>query len=413
MLQNFINARMSGHGLKSFSDPGAISRTLAQLSQQRHDAAQAARNSGVLSYGGGRCDAAAFGTDPDKADRAMRFRMLAHEHAAACSRRTGERLDATIPMASQGLTEIYNQVYKYEHSDLAAWEGQIFDRKTDIDPAAEQYVTYERDLVAVPRVGSTYDVTGIPMANGPAADVGLIGNIVPMLVGYEGNFMEPRRTALGVRNGKPDFMIEQGKIEACQRTIAEACNSLWLYGDTGLGIDGLHSNPFIGNVPSSPGVWSGLTAQQLADELVKLFNFIPDTAQGSGLRDMKNVTLYLPPEQYNRIMTPTFANTTGVTPWQVFRDANGLRDDQVRKVHSFAAANSQVFTGGPLGLVRDRAYVVYKQRDLWDPQFVMSQPIEIPVPPRETGVGNVTIFHARAGGLWLPDARRVAYYEGL
>ena len=420
MLSNLISSRLAsvaGVIVPTAAEVRSLSSQMAHRASERLDAIDRSL-AGEVRFDGIRFDGSRQ-ADQDAYRRQAALRLLAADHARVnpvttdLMRNRGARLDAVIPQASQALVEIYNQVYEIEHADLAAWDGQILDKKTDIDPAAEEVVTYERDIVGNPRVASSYDTTSIPMVNGPVAGVGLREQILPALVGYEGNFMEPRRTALARANGKPDFMIEQGKIEACHRGIAEFYNALWLYGDTASSISGLHTNPFISNVPAPAGAWSGLTAQQLSDELSKLFNFIPDAAQGGGLGDMSKITLYLPPSQYNRIHDPTFANTTGLTPWQVFRDSHGLRDDQVRKVHSFAAANSAIFHGGPLGLTRDRAYVVYKKGDMWDPRFILSQPIEIPVPPRETGVGSVTYFHARGGGLWLPDARRVAYYEGL
>ena len=48
-----------------------------------------------------------------------------------------------------------------------------------------------------------------------------------------------------------------------------------------------------------------------------------------------------------------------------------------------------------------------------DPTFVLPQPIEVPAPVRQTGVGDVTYYHMRAGGLRLPDAQRMLYVAGL
>ena len=57
------------------------------------------------------------------------------------------------------------------------------------------------------------------------------GKVIPFLVGMETNFRESIQAAFARSNGKPDFQIERGKTDACQRAIAEAINFLWMYGD--------------------------------------------------------------------------------------------------------------------------------------------------------------------------------------
>lgn len=417
MLSTFFQQRL-GPGFILRPDTAALSLAMGAQSKQRRDAVEAAIASRgrPIQYGRGRrIDAAQFGKTEVEIRANLGGRLLYEDHLRAGSHlvdRMDGRSDADIPQASQALTFIYERVYQIEHAGLAAWDEQILKIDRSVDPAAEQYVWYEKDLIGAPRAASTYDITTIPMVVGPVAAPNL-GRIVPALVGFETNFMDDRRTALARRNGKPDFQIEAGKIDVCKQVIAEFFNAAWLYGDVALGIDGLHSSPVVRNIPSPSNTWANLTPQQLADELNKLFNFIPNTAQGGVLGDIKKVRLLLPPSQYDRIHEPTFANTQGMSVWAAFRDSHGLKDDQVVKVFEFASANSAVYTGGPLGLSADRAYVIYDVGDEWDPTFVMSQPIEIPVPPRQTGVGEVTYMHARGGGIKIPDGRRIAYYEGL
>ena len=90
-----------------------------------------------------------------------------------------------------------------------------------------------------------------------------VGKIIPFLVGMEVNFREAIQAAFARSNGKPDFQIERGKTDACQRAIAEAINFLWMYGDATLGIDGLMNHPAISTVGIT-GVWSGKTAALIA-----------------------------------------------------------------------------------------------------------------------------------------------------
>ena len=84
----------------------------------------------------------------------------------------------------------------------------------------------------------------------------------------------------------------------------------------------------------------------------------------------------------------------------------------IEEEQSFASANSQIYTGGPLGLSRDRGLILYNQGDdTRDPSFVLSQVIEMPSPPRQNGLSETMFFHARAGGCKVPDARGIRFID--
>lgn len=410
-------ATAAAHGLRVPAAPGV---GLAQTSAYRHvQAMQRQRRSRIDALVSGRTAAAErlyrqrFDSErTDVADHAREIALKAEwaEHIAAV---TGERVDSLVPMASQALTSFFSQVYEIKHNDLPAWEGNILrvDR-TSVDPAANEYVWYERDLVGVARAGSTYDVTTIPMVAGPAAQANR-GTIVPFLVGMDVNFMESRREALARSNGKPDFQIEQGKREACERSIAEAINAQWMYGDTTLGIDGLFNNPGISTY-TVLGSWASKTALQIYDDLQGMFNAIKNRTAGQ-LGDGRRLKIILPPAAYDRLMIPiTAAGDKSVLAYFVESNASrGATINTVVEQQAFASANSQIYNGGPLGLSTDTGLIVYDQgNDASDATFVLSQDIETPAPSRETGVGSVVYYHARAGGLRVPDARTLMYVIG-
>ena len=427
MLANFFESRLGG-GFKTHSprETAEISARMGQMSKARRDAADALAGGRSVLYNGRRLDSRSLGEAAGKRERAMSA-LLSGDHladpgsvlgrAAIVDReealRSGRRADSAIPMASQALASIYKQIYDIEHAELAAWSGMICKIDTQVDPAAEQYVWYERDIAGVPRTGSTYDVSTIPMVVGPVGAQNT-GYIVPALVGWETNFMEGRRSALGVRNGKPDFQIDAGKIETCKTAIAQFFDALWLYGDASMQIDGLHSSPYVSNAPVSAGAWSGLTTAGLIAELNSIFNLPANQTQGR-LGDMRRVKFFCPPAQYDIITRPTVqaAGLASFSAWKSFAESKGLTDKNLVKVHQLAAANSAVYTGGPLGLAVDTAYIIYEKGDMWDPHFVLSQPIEVPAAPRMTGVGEVMYMHARGGGIRIADAQRIFRYEGL
>ena len=322
------------------------------------------------------------------------------------------RTDGLVPMASQALTYFYSEVYSIEHADLPAWQGDILKIDRSVDPAAERYVWYEKDILGVARASNSYSAEDVPIVAGPAAHANL-GNIVPALVGMELNFMDMRRAALAARNGKPDFDIDRSKSEACMRSLAEFTHFLWLYGDAVLGVDGLHNHPAVQTITLAGGPWSGKTPAQILTDLTTILFTIPNSSQGQ-LGDMKRIKIFLPPLQYQQAITQIISAAGDKSVLQYFKETNGLRDDQVVQMYELQASNSQVYTGGPQFLSADRALVVYQTGDLRaDPVFVLPQDIEMPAPPRQNGLSETTFYHLRAGGMKLPDARRLRYVEGL
>ena len=327
------------------------------------------------------------------------------------------RFDALVPMGSQGLTTIMPEVYEYKHANLSAWDGAVLPiDKTSVDPAAENYTWYEFDNVGVARAASTYAMQSIPLVAGPAAQANRLGLVIPFLIGMETNFMEARREALGVRNGKPDFQIERRKVEMCHRAIAEAVNSLWLYGDPLAGIDGLWTSPDIATITITGSWLAGKTSAAILQDLVTIFTTIPNSTQGSpvgGLPDLKKVKLKLPPAQFYLVSSQIMSAAGSESVLSYFLKTFQLPADAVTMNYEFAAANSQIYIGGPFGLSVDHALVTYECNDGWDAAFVMPQMIEMPAPPRQTGMGETTFYHARVGGMRVADARRMRYVVGM
>lgn len=326
------------------------------------------------------------------------------------------RGDALVPMASQGLISIMPEVYKYQHAGLNAWDENILKvDRTSVDPAAEQYAWYETDNVGVARAANTYSTMDIPMVAGPAAQANL-GRIVPALVGMETNFMDARRNRLGVANGKPDFQIDLEKREMCDRALAEFANFLWLYGDPILGIDGLWNHPEVATYNIVGGAWSGKTSPQILADLMGMLTVIPNATQGSptgGLADLKKIKIRLPPNQFYIASSQIMSSAGSESVLSYFLRTMQLPPDAVTMVYDFQATNSQIYNGGPQGLDVDHALITYDVGDRWDPMFILSQPIEMPAAPRQNGLSETTFFHLRAGGMRVPDARRIRYAVGM
>lgn len=330
-----------------------------------------------------------------------------------CHGAKGARLDATVPMASQGLTYIFPEVYRFQHNSLPCWDGEFLKINRSIAPAANEYVWYETDNVGVARASSSYDVTTIPMVQGPIASDNK-GLIVPFLVGMETNFMDPRREAFAVSMGKPDFQIEQMKRQTCDRVLAEAADNLWFGGDPTLGIDGLMNSPVVETITIS-GTWASKTALQILDDLKLMVWSIANRTAGA-LGDLGKIRIILPPDQYQKLITPqTAAGSASIMEYfiEFFRKADH-GTPKIEMQFRLAASNSYAYNGGPNILAEDTAIILYETGNpMEDPTFVLSQPIEVPAPVRNTGVGDVTYYHMRCGGMMLPDARRMKYVVGL
>lgn len=346
----------------------------------------------------------------DGVNFASRFQAPGKNSIAA-----GWRQDSTVPMASQGLTYIQPEVYQYQHNDLPCWDEQFVKIYRGADPASNEVVWYEMDNVGLATASNSYSITTIPMVNGPiVSDNKLL--IVPALVGMETNFMDMRRAAMAERMGKPDFMIEVMKRKACDRTLAEFFDNLWFGGDATLGIDGLMNNPVVETVPIT-GAWSAKTPLQIFNDLIAMAWTIYERT-GGALKDFGKIRIILPPTQYRALNQPiTAAGSASILEyfknfWK--SDNNVMGAPSVEVQARLAASQSYAYNGGPNILSSDTALILYQDGDaVADPMFVLTQPIEVPAPVRTTGVGDVTYFHARGGGIKIPDARRIKYVVGL
>lgn len=324
------------------------------------------------------------------------------------------RMDAFVPMANEGLTSTALEVYRMQHAALSAWSERILPiDRTFVDPAAERYDWYEMDNVGVARAANTYSTMDIPMVAGPEAGLN-VGVVLPALVGMETNFMDDRRQALARSNRKPNFEIARMKAEACEEALAEFANFLWLYGDAGQGIYGFHNHPSIASIFIAVP-WASATPAQIVADLANIANAIPNNTRGQ-LGDYKKIRILLPPgpAQYAMTAINSAAGTTSIMKyWTQTMETTGFKPDQIEIVQDFAAANSQIYQGGPYGLTRDRGAVIYNAGDRWDPRFLLPQDIEMPAPPRQNGLSETTFFHMRVAGMLVADARRMLYIEGL
>jgi hypothetical protein len=327
---------------------------------------------------------------------------------------TAWRTDATVPMASQGLMYILPEVYRIQHNDLPCWNGDMLKIWNGADPAAQNVVWYEMDNAGLARAASTYDRSAIQMVNGPLASDNVI-SIIPALVGMETNFMDPRREALAASMGKPDFQIEVMKREACERTIAEFFDNLWFGGDATLGIDGLMNNPIVQTLEITGGTWASKTALQIFNDLKTMIWAISNRTAGA-LGDLGKITIKLPSNQYQLLMQPiTAAGSQSILAYTLeFFQKEGRGTPTITFEYRLDAANSYAYNGGPNILDEDTAVILYQDNDTnKDPVFVLTQPIEVPAPVATTGLGDITYYHARGGGMKLPDARRIIYAVGM
>lgn len=385
----------------SLRDARELSREFAEARDRRLQAARIIAAGGGGRYGQVRIDSA-------KSDAEAYLKALAIDWALAMDK-TRARVDSFAPMAFDALTSAYQEIYKVEHRPLDA--TLMFPAQSGgHSAAAEDIAVYESDIIGGAQVGNSYS-SDIPLVAGPVMSE-FRQPVIPFMVAGERNFMDDRRLSLARQNNAPAVDTWESKTAAAAQSIAAAKNAMWLYGSTIAGIDGIFGNPNIPVMQPSPGPWSTLTADQLTDELSKLFNHIPDRMFNGGDDAMRRVKLFLPPAALRRIRDVKIPNT-GISVWVSFRDSYGLRDEQLVAVYSLDPANSTLLPGGVSGLSAATALVKMDMGDQWDPYLLETQPLEIPVPTQINGINERTIWHSRAGGLVVVDARRVATCSGL
>lgn len=155
---------------------------------------------------------------------------------------------------------------------------------------------------------------------------------------------------------------------------------------------------------------------QILEDLKSMAWFIYNRSGGALGKDLSKIRIILPPDQYQRLIIPiTAAGSTSLKTYfeeTIKSDGGGV--PVLSQQSRLSTAQSYAYNGGPNILQQDTAIILYQDGDqMADPMFVLTQPIEVPAPVRQTGVGDVTYFHARGGGLKLPDARRMKYVIGL
>lgn len=366
--------------------------------------------------GGMRLDAAA---KPEALLRDAYAMALVWEHSQSAAWRQQQRNDSgssavradalTLNMAD-ALTSWWTDIVEQPYQDLVAYSGLLARINRTVDPYADTYAWYEKDLVGVARAVSSYAMADIPMVAGAVA-VQQRGPIIPCMVGMETNVFDAGRQALAKRNGGPDIDQAREKAEACARSIKEFINFTWLYGDPVLGIDGFHFHPAVATITLTGGPWSGKTAAQKAADLVTIAYTIPNSSRQ--LTDMKKLRLMLPPVQAQdaRNMINSAAGADSVLSY--FLRVNDMKPDQVEVIHDFASANSTAWTGGPQMLAADTGAIIYEEGNDTDPMFILPRDVEMPAPPRQNGLSETTFYHARLGGMVVKDARKMRYIAGL
>lgn len=417
-------ATASGLTLPSLPGGGVALPGPALLSTPAYQAVQASSRSlaktafnlrtGRSALGPFRVDSAASPADRDAQARGY---ALVWEHAQAAAFRegmptSGARFDSLTANIADALTYWYNEVYETQYSELRAYNGDILRIDRRVPPFAETYITTEMDIVGVARVVNSYSMQDIPMV-GPPVISHHTGRIIPAMVGFETNIFDAGRQALARANGGPNIDIARMKAAACDRALKEFANFLWLYGDSILGVDGLFNNPQIAAISLVGATWATKSAADILADLALIFNTIGNTS-GGALGNKGRITVYLPPDAYNRISNLPVNATDSTSVLAAFLKNNtDLRADQVKMLYELDADNSKAYNEGPNLLASDIGLVVYNEGNDDDPMFVLPQDVEMPAPPRNNGLSTTTFYHLRAGGVKINDGRRIRYITGL
>lgn len=327
--------------------------------------------------------------------------------------REGKFDEADVTMAAEGLTHFFTKVYERKFPKLLAYSGLILPISEEVHPGAETYQWWDRELYGQAEVSSTYDEYSVPMVGGPKATANT-GRIKPFLNGYKTNFRTKIREALAKKNGKPDFRVDQGKAEAALIGHAEAINALWLWGDLEWGIPGLMKETRIRVIQAPNGtnnspLWINKTADEIVFDLMTMANSLHQYSNKT--RSAKKIIL--PQLQFDFIAgTPRGSGTDTTIHGFV---TNALKEKRMPiefiGAVEFNVANSTAYNGGPPNLAFDTAVII--DTDESAASFELPVRPEQPMAPRQTGLGEVTYVHSRAGGLRLEDAQSIVFFRGF
>lgn len=321
--------------------------------------------------------------------------------------------EADVTMAAEGLTHMYSKVYERKYPELLAYSGLLLPIGEEVHPGAETYEWWERDLVGQAVVASTYNEDSIPMVGGPKATAN-VGRIKPFLNGYKTNFRTKIREALARKNGKPDFRVDQGKAEAAMLGHAEAINALWLWGDPEWNIPGLMKETRIRVIQAQNGasnspLWSQKTGDEITADLMTMVNSMHQLSNKT--RRAKRVVL--PQQQFDYIAGTPRGNGTDTTILGFVTNALKEKRQPVEFIGAieFNVASSTAYNGGTPQLLFDRAVIIDTDESAaW---FELPVRPEQPMAPKQTGLGEVTFMHSRAGGLHLEDAQSILFFDGF
>lgn len=321
--------------------------------------------------------------------------------------------EADITMAAEGLTHFFTKVYERKFPKLAAYSGMILPISEEVHPGAETYQWWERELYGQAEVGSTYDEYSIPMVGGPKATAN-VGRIKPFLNGWKTNFRTKIREQLAKKNGKPDFRVDQGKAEAALIGHAEAINALWLWGDKEWGIPGLMGETRIRviqapNGASNSPLWINKTADEIVFDLMTMANALHQYSNKT--RTTKKI--FLPQLQFDFAAGTPRGSGTDTTILGFVKVALKEKGMPIEfyGLDELNVAKSTAYNGGPPNLVFDTAIII----DTDESAACFELPVrpEQPMAPRQTGLGEVTFMHSRAGGLRLEDAQSIVFFRGF
>lgn len=397
----FAHTTRLSPGLIALS-PALVTQFNAEAMAIRTERAHAMLGRGGTKYDG--CDS----------DEAVLARHILTQWDPVLVRLKADGADASdIAMAAQGLTSFIQQVYEVKYAELPAYNGDILPISTVVDPAADTYVWWERDLYGQVGVASTYNEDSIPLANGPTAAPNT-GRIMPFLNGWKTNFMTPRREALARRNNRPDFRTEEGKRDAALRAHAEGINSLWLWGNKSWSIPGLMGETRIRVIPAPDGVdGSPLWANKTNDEIINDLNLMIDSIHQYSNNTLRADTVFLPQEQFDYIAgTPRSPNSdTTILGFILQSRKDKGFPVKIKGLLELNVSKSFAWTGGPPNLVANRAIVIATKEEY--ASFELPQRPEMPLGPRETPLGTLTIMHSRAGGMRLQNAQSIVFFDGI
>lgn len=175
----------------------------------------------------------------------------------------GVRTDADAVLFARQVEYQYAETYDIEYPELDMANGDILPIDRSVPAGAKSFVYYTYGGTGIAAVLNTYAANSIPTVGMQAKST--TGTLHDVTLSYAVNIADLEAAAMA------GMQLESGLGDACKRGHMLTRDEIGWFGEPKLGLYGLLTHPNITHM-SATGLFSGLTAEQIAANVATLIN---------------------------------------------------------------------------------------------------------------------------------------------